>query len=76
MEFLELHVENVCHGGLGGIARGVAPAVFPRDDADRSEIARRHAKVSQAAGLAAAAVPLTGINMMVEGAGVIDPISN
>lgn len=72
-EFLELHVENV---GLGGVARGIAPAVFPRDDADPAEIARRHAKVSQAAGLAAAAVPLTGITMMVQGAGALDPITN
>lgn len=72
-EFLELHVENV---GPLGVARGIAPAVFPRDDADPSEIARRHAKVSQAAGLAAAAVPLTGITMTVQGAGALDPITN
>ncbi|PWR13290.1 TIGR02391 family protein [Micromonospora sicca] len=71
--FLELHVLNE---GLGGVARGIAPAVFPRDDADPEEIARRRAKVSRAAGLAASAVPLTGIAITVQGAGVIDPIRN
>jgi hypothetical protein len=75
-EFLELHVENSGPGGIGGIARGIAPAVFPSDGADPEEIARRQARVSRAAGLAAAAVPLTGVAMMVQGAGAVDPITN
>jgi hypothetical protein len=71
--FLELHVANE---GVGGLARGIVPAVFPRDDAEPEEIARRQAKVSRLAGLAASAVPLTGISMGVQGAGVVDPITN
>jgi hypothetical protein len=75
VELLELHVANEGPGGLGGLARGIAPAVFPREGADPEEIARLVAKVSRAAGLAASAVPLTGIAMGVEGAGVVDPIT-
>ncbi|WP_198047691.1 TIGR02391 family protein [Kutzneria sp. 744] len=57
------------------MARGIAPAVFPRDDADPDEIARRRKKVSQLAGRASAAVPLTGISIGVQGVGTIDPIT-
>jgi hypothetical protein len=67
-EFLELHV-------VYEVARGVAPAVVPRDEADPDEVERRRGKVSRAAGLAAAAVPLTGIAVAVQGAGVVDPIA-
>lgn len=73
VEFLELHVRNE---GPGGVARGMAPAVFPRDDADPQEIARLREKVSRLAGRAAAAVPLTGIGMAVQGVGPVDPITN
>lgn len=73
VDFLELHVLNE---GLGGLARGFAPAVFPRDDADPKEIAQRHARVSRAAGLAASAVPLTNIAINVQGVGPVDPITN
>jgi hypothetical protein len=73
-EFLELHERNEGPGGLGGLARGILPAVFPRDDADPQEIARRAARVSVAAGRAAAATSLTGISVGVQGVGVIDPI--
>ncbi|WP_199434815.1 hypothetical protein [Qaidamihabitans albus] len=73
VEFLELHVVNA---GLGSLAPGVAPAVLPRDDANPEELARRQAKVSRLAGMAATAVPLTGIAMGVQGAGIVDPITN
>lgn len=76
VEFLELHVPNEGPGGMGGLARGIAPAVFPRDDADPDEIARRQEKVSRLAGRAAAAVPLTGISIGVQGVGVVDPITS
>jgi hypothetical protein len=76
VEFLELHVPNEGPGGLGGLARGIAPAVFPRDGADPEEIARLQEKVSRLAGRAAAAVPLTGISMGVQGVGVVDPITS
>ena len=71
-DFLELHVLNV---GLGSMAPGFAPAVLPRDDASPEEIARRQTKVSRLAGLASSAVPLTGVQIAVQGTGEIDPIS-
>ena len=75
MEFLELHATNGEDGVLGsGVARGIAPAVFPLADADRAEIARRATVVSQMAGRAAAAVPLTGVLIGVQGvARPVDP---
>ncbi|WP_203704348.1 TIGR02391 family protein [Asanoa iriomotensis] len=67
--FMKLHVFN------DSIARGVAPAVFPRDDAGADEIAGATAAVDQAAGRAAAAPGLTGVRFNVQGAGVVDPIA-
>jgi hypothetical protein len=75
VDLLELYVENGDSGGLGGFARGIAPAVFPREDVDKAEIERRQARVSRAAGLAAAAVPLTNVGIGVQGIGTIDPIA-
>lgn len=66
--FLKLHVDNP-------IARGVAPAVVPRSDADPEEIERLHARVARAAGRASAAVPLTRVYYMVQGRGAIDAIA-
>ncbi|WP_304451419.1 TIGR02391 family protein [Nocardiopsis sp. YSL2] len=73
VEFLELHMT---HDGPGAVGRGLAPAVFALDNADPEEIERRSAKVSRAAGRAAAVTPLTGIQVNVQGVGVIDPIVN
>ena len=67
--FLELHVENHF------VARGMAPAVFPRDDADEAEVRRRADVVSEAAGRARAAPALTNVRFNVQGAGSVDPIS-
>ena len=67
--FMKLHAFN------DSLARGVAPAVFPRDDAAVEEIAGASAAVDEAAGRAAAAPGLTGVKFIVEGAGVIDPIA-
>lgn len=75
VEFLELHVLNEGQGGLGGLARGIAPAVFPREGVDQGKIEQLHVKVSRLAGRAAAAVPLTGILIRVQGVGVVDPIT-
>lgn len=62
-EFLDLHVVNK------ELARGIAPAVFPRDDAASDKIARLRAEVARAAGRASYAVPLTGSYMFVKGVG-------
>jgi Protein of unknown function (Hypoth_ymh) len=68
-EFLELHVVNE------SFARGVMPAVLPKDKAKPQEIARLHGLVAQAAGRASAAPGLTGMYIAVQGAGAIDPIA-
>lgn len=75
-DLLELYVQNGEGGGFGGIARGIAPAVLLRDGSDPKEVARRQARVSRAAGRAAAAVPLTQVAVAVQGVGVVDPIAN
>lgn len=68
-EFLELHVVNT------QLARGLAPAVLPRSDADPLRLSELQARVSRAAGLARAATPLTSLYIQVEGAGRVDPIA-
>lgn len=70
VDFLALHEEN------RQVARGIAPAIFPREDADPEEIERLRAKVSRLAGRAASALPLTGGRFSVQGAGVVDPFLN
>jgi hypothetical protein len=68
-QFMGLHVENK------EIARGVAPAVYPRDGVTPEEIAKVRAEVARAAGRASEAVPLTHSYMLVQGVGKIDPIA-
>lgn len=74
--FLELHVLNGEPGRLGGVARGIAPAVFVRDGTDPEELERRRTRVGRAAGLAVSATPLTDIALTVQGIGTVDPIRN
>lgn len=57
------------------VARGIAPPVVPRDDADPAEIERRTARVARAAGRAAEAPRLTGVHFSVQAAGTVDPIA-
>lgn len=68
-QLLTLHVFNEW------VARGIAPAVFPKDSADPEEIARLGAAVAQAAGRAMDAAPLTRTFISVQGAGAVDPIA-
>ena len=56
------------------MARGIAPAVFPSDDADPQEIARIHVEVDRAAGRASDATSLTNCYIEVQGGGVVDPL--
>lgn len=67
--FLNLHVENTT------VARGMLPAVFPRDDADPEEIKIVTTEVDLAAGRAGAAPALTGCLVNVQGVGAVDPIA-
>lgn len=57
------------------LARGLAPAVLPRDDADPVEIARAASEVDLASGRASAAASLTNCMVHVQGIGSIDPIA-
>ena len=59
-----------------GLARGIAPAVFPRDGVTAEAIDSARREVAHAAGLASNAVPLTGQYMVVQGAATVDPIAN
>ncbi len=68
-ELLKLYVFN------DWLARGMAPAVFPRDGISTQRLSKAHAKVSRAAGRASAAPPLTGMYINVQGAGPVDPIA-
>lgn len=70
--FLELHVENT---GLLAVARGVLPAVVPRDGADEREIVRRKSAVAVAAGRIAAVPPMVDMYVEVQGTGRIDPFA-
>lgn len=66
--FLELHVVN------DFMARGLAPAVLRRNDADPQVIDQVRSRVSQAAGRASEATALTNTYISVQGAGAVDPI--
>lgn len=67
--FLEMHVANTF------MARGLAPAVLPRDDADPVAIAAQRSRVARAAGRTGGAVGLTQMYIAVQGRGLIDPIA-
>lgn len=68
--FLELHEFNQW------TARGIAPAVFPKDSAKPVEVEKRHAAVARAAGKASSAPALTHMYFNVQGAGKVDPVSS
>jgi uncharacterized protein (TIGR02391 family) len=67
-ELLSLHETN-------HVARGLAPAVVPHDDADPEEVHYARAKAARAAGRACYATRLTGSYIHVEGHGAVDPIA-
>ncbi|MEV4709671.1 TIGR02391 family protein [Actinoplanes sp. NPDC049316] len=77
-DFLKLHVPNGEPGKLGsGLAVGVAPAVWLRKDVSPEAVDEARQRVARAAGRAAAATPLTGIAVSVQGLrGAVDPITN
>jgi uncharacterized protein (TIGR02391 family) len=72
VDFLSLHEEMTA----SGFARGMAPAVEPRDDVDPADISAAAARVSRAAGRALYAPTLTGTLIQVEGKPKpVDPIA-
>jgi hypothetical protein len=69
LRFMELHVPNT------SLARGIAPAVFPRNGADKDEIDKARVATDRAAGRASAAPGLTNAYIAVQGLGVVDPLA-
>jgi Protein of unknown function (Hypoth_ymh) len=57
------------------MARGILPAVFPREGIDAETLTAATSAVDQAAGRASGAAALTGRVIAVQGAGVLDPIA-
>ncbi|MEU8126022.1 TIGR02391 family protein [Micromonospora sp. NPDC049049] len=70
VHFMELHEINRM------MARGIAPAVFPRSGTDPAKIAEIRSRVSRSAGRALEATAITNSYIMVQGVGKIDPIAN
>src|SRR3954452_3261942 len=68
-EYLEAHVFNQF------MARGIAPAILPREGATDEQIAHLATSVGRAAGRAAKAPSLTGCYYEVQGLGRVDPIA-
>ncbi|WP_448060424.1 TIGR02391 family protein [Cellulomonas hominis] len=67
--FLDLHVAN------DSFARGIAPAIFPKDSVTSAQIADATRRVALAAGRASRAPSMTNMFVMVQGAGAIDPVA-
>jgi uncharacterized protein (TIGR02391 family) len=68
-KFMALHVFN------DSLARGTAPAVFPRQGTLPEDIKQASIAVAQAAGRATRATSVTGAAMTVRGVGRVDPIA-
>lgn len=67
--FMKLHATNTT------LARGIAPAVFPIEGVTADQVESAASEVDRAAGRACDASGLTGVKIMVAGAGAIDPIA-
>ncbi|MFF1830676.1 TIGR02391 family protein [Paenarthrobacter sp. NPDC058040] len=72
-EFMAHHVENT---GLGGFAVGMAPAVLPRDGADKKLVRTLTDELNRLAGALMDLSNVTQVRMVVQGAGVLDPFVN
>ena len=72
-EFMTMHVENT---GPDALARGMMPAVFPRDDASEGRVEELTAELHRLAGTLMDLASVTGVRMAVQGVGPIDPFVN
>lgn len=57
-------------------SRGLFPTVWTKKGQDEAKVRSLALAVAEAAGVAASAVEVTGAKIVVEGIGVVDPISN
>jgi hypothetical protein len=72
-QFMELHVENT---GPGSMARGMAPAVFPKKEADPARIEEVTTKLHRLAGTLMDLSGVTDVRIGVQGIGAVDPFVN
>lgn len=72
-EFMTLHVEN---SGFGGLAVGIAPAVLPKEGADKERIRALTNELNRLAGTLMDLSSVTAVRLAVQGAGVLDPFVN
>jgi hypothetical protein len=72
-DFMTHHVENV---GSGSITRGIAPAVFLKDDAYEARVRLLTTELNRLAGALMDLSAVTGVRIMVQGTGVVDPFIN
>ncbi|MDO6143350.1 TIGR02391 family protein [Paenarthrobacter aurescens] len=72
-EFMTHHVENT---GFGGIAVGMAPAVLPKDGADKARVRALTDQLNHLAGALMDLSNVTQVRMTAPGAGVLDPFVN
>ena len=72
-EFMTLHVEN---SGFGGLAVGIAPAVLPKEGADKERIRVLTNELNRLAGTLMDLSSVTAVRLAVQGAGVLDPFVN
>lgn len=72
-QFMELHVENI---GPDSMARGIAPAVFPRSEASPADVEEAAAKLHRLAGTLMDLSSVTDVQIGVQGIGAVDPFVN
>lgn len=72
-EFMTFHVENI---GPTAMARGLAPSVLTKEDADEERVHELVTELHRLAGTLMDLSEVTNIYMGVQGAGMIDPFTN
>ncbi|MGF9663151.1 TIGR02391 family protein [Arthrobacter crystallopoietes] len=72
-EFMTHHVEN---SGFGAMAVGMAPAVLPKDGADKARVGVLTDELNRLAGTLMDLSNVTDVRLAVKGAGVLDPVVN
>lgn len=72
-EFMTHHVEN---SGFGAMAVGIAPAVLPKDSADKVRVRVLTDELNRLAGALMDLSSVTDVRLVVQGVGALDPFVN
>lgn len=72
-EFMTHHVEN---SGFGAMAVGIAPAVLPKDSADKARVRVLTDELNRLAGALMDLSSVTNVRLAVQGVGALDPFVN